>query len=366
MMKRSFTKLMAAFALFVFMVPALNAMGDTYSYTFTSNAWTANGSATLNNVSWTLNMDGGAISNFSNDQGMHFGTNNNTCNSVSISTTGISGNITNVTVEASRGSSLVGTLEISVGGTAFYIGNATTNALTTSNASYEYTGSGSGQINILWTKASGKGAYYIKKITVTYTTSTDVPSITASDVDIAYDATEGFIDYTIDNPVEGGVLSAETDADWISYISVGAQVHFTCYDNAGMERTATITLTYTYNTNETVTKIVTVTQAGNPNAPGTENNPYTVAQARAAIDAGTGTQGVYATGIVSQIVTAYDSGYGNITFDMVDAVGDNDFLRAYRCGGDEAANVQVGDIVVVSGNLIYYTSQSLYEFAQYL
>ena len=99
-----------------------------------------------------------------------------------------------------------------------------------------------------------------------------------------------------------------------------------------------------------------------PNVPGTENNPYTVAQARAAIDAGTGTQGVYATGIVSAIPTAYNSNYGNVTFNMVDEEGDEVFLQAYRCGGDEAVNVTIGDVVVVYGNLTKYGS--IYEFGQ--
>ncbi|MDR9831052.1 FN3 associated domain-containing protein, partial [Vibrio sp. FNV 38] len=56
-----------------------------------------------------------------------------------------------------------------------------------------------------------------------------------------------------------------------------------------------------------------------PNAPGSLNNPYTVAEARAAIDAGTGVNGVYATGIVSEIVDPYSTQFHNVTFNMVDA-----------------------------------------------
>jgi hypothetical protein len=102
------------------------------------------------------------------------------------------------------------------------------------------------------------------------------------------------------------------------------------------------------------------------NAPGTETNPYTVAQAIAAIDDANGetVNGKYATGFVSNIETAYSTQYHNITFDIVDETGNEVFLRAYRCGGDEAADVQVGDSVVVYGNLYYYETGSLYEFAQ--
>ena len=103
-----------------------------------------------------------------------------------------------------------------------------------------------------------------------------------------------------------------------------------------------------------------------PNAnDGSQEHPYTVAEARAAIDAGTGLTGVYATGIVSAIPTAWSDGYSNITFNIVDNDGDTDFLQAFRCvsgTGVDASTVAVGDIVVVKGNLTKYGST--YEFAQ--
>ena len=115
---------------------------------------------------------------------------------------------------------------------------------------------------------------------------------------------------------------------------------------AGYDNSSVATATYT---------IVSIEHEG------TQADPYTVADARTAIDAGTGTQGVYATGIVSAIPTDYSASYKNITFNFVDVAGDTDFLQAYRCGGDEAADVQVGDVVVVYGNLTKYGTT--YEFA---
>ena len=103
------------------------------------------------------------------------------------------------------------------------------------------------------------------------------------------------------------------------------------------------------------------------NAPGTENNPYTVAQARAAIDAGEGVNDVYATGIVSQIVTAYSSQYGNISYNIsADGSTEADQLQAYRGKSYNGENftseddIQVGDIVVVYGDLKNYNGT--YEF----
>ena len=95
---------------------------------------------------------------------------------------------------------------------------------------------------------------------------TTTPSINADNVDLAYDATSGNISYNISNPVTGGVLTAATTSEWLTTGTVGTTVPLSCSANAdAAARTATVTLTYTYNTSQTVTKNVTVTQAGNPN-----------------------------------------------------------------------------------------------------
>jgi hypothetical protein len=213
---------------------------------------------------------------------------------------------------------------------------------------------------------SANGLVTVSKVEYYYNTSgASSPTISADNVELAYDATSGAIEYTINNPVQGGELTAVTDAEWISIGTVGDDaVPFTCTVNEGFIRTATVALTYSYD-NEIVTKSITVTQDANPNGPGSQDNPYTVAQAHAAIDAGTGTQGVYATGIVSAIPTEWSTQYNNITFNFVDNTGDTEFLQAYRCvssTGVDASTVAVGDIVVVHGNLTKYGST--YEFGQ--
>ena len=111
---------------------------------------------------------------------------------------------------------------------------------------------------------------------------------------------------------------------------------------------------------------ITVTD---PNAPGGRNNPYTVDDAISAIDAASGTTGVYATGIVSRIVTAYNPTFGNITYNISnDGSTTGSQLQAYRgksYNGENftsADDIKVGDIVVVYGNLTKYNTT--YEFAQ--
>ncbi len=112
--------------------------------------------------------------------------------------------------------------------------------------------------------------------------SSTTPYITADDVEINYDAPSGEIEYTINNPVTGGELSATTSSDWLILGTVGTTVPFTCSVNpTAAERTASVTLTYTYNTDQAVTKNVTVTQEGNPDIVNnisdiTENGTYVV------------------------------------------------------------------------------------------
>lgn len=107
-----------------------------------------------------------------------------------------------------------------------------------------------------------------------------------------------------------------------------------------------------------------------PNAEeaGTEENPYTVEQAIAAIDAGTGTEGVYAKGIVSRIVTAFNPQYGNISYNIsADGTTSGAQLQAYRgfsYNGESFTStddIKVGDEVVIYGNLTKYNTT--YEFA---
>ena len=85
-----------------------------------------------------------------------------------------------------------------------------------------------------------------------------LPSIIAENVSIACDATTGEIPYTINNPVEGIVLTATSTAEWISNIVVESEkVTFTTTVNESTEnRIATITLNY-----GELTKDITVTQA---------------------------------------------------------------------------------------------------------
>ena len=150
---------------------------------------------------------------------------------------------------------------------------------------------------------SASGAMYLTKVDVTWengAASTD-PTISAENVNIGYNTENGEIEFTINNPVEGGVLTADTEAEWLTIGEVGNEtVPFTCTANeTAIARTASVVLTYTYNTDQTVTKNVTITQAGDPNA------TITIAEARAQGTGAVVTRGIITSIIGSSSKTAY-------------------------------------------------------------
>ena len=78
-----------------------------------------------------------------------------------------------------------------------------------------------------------------------YVAPDPVVTITEESVALAYDATEGSFTYTVENPVEGVVAVATTDAEWISNLTAAdGTVSFTTSVNEGFVREATITVTY--------------------------------------------------------------------------------------------------------------------------
>ena len=122
----------------------------------------------------------------------------------------------------------------------------------------------------------------------------------------------------------------------------------------------------------TITSTVTSAAYTITNIANTQETAYTVAQARALIDANVClTQAVYVKGYVKEITTAFNGTYGNISFDITDnSNGTGDTFRFYRnfkgagntkwASADEAP--QEGNYVIGYGTLTKYNST--YEFAE--
>ena len=251
------------------------------------------------------------------------------------------------------------------------------NAITADKGTFEtntWTGS---ENEVTFTIGGTSGHRRIASITVTYETggsnvtatsvNIDASGITNTDVYKGTDA--GALAATV-NTVDGAPIQ-EATITWSgnndAVATIDASTGAVTLVSAG-----TVTFTASYAGVENVygpsskTYTMTVTNS-DPNAPGSENNPYTVAQARAAIDAGAGVTGVYAKGIVSKIVTAYNSQYGNISYNIsADGTEEADQLQAFRgksYNGEwftSADDIQVGDTVVIYGNLKKYNTT--YEF----
>lgn len=104
---------------------------------------------------------------------------------------------------------------------------------------------------------------------------------------------------------------------------------------------------------------------------GSATDPYTVEEARAAIDAGEGLVNVYTTGLVSQ-VDSFSSQYGSITYWISDDGTTTDQLQVYGgldLNGDPFADisgVMLGDTVTVYGTLKKYGSVYEYDKNNYL
>ena len=173
--------------------------------------------------------------------------------------------------------------------------------------------------------------------------------IGAQSVELSTTTEEATIYYTLDG--------SDPDANSSVYTSAIAVNENTTIKaiavKDGMVNSAIVSATYTI---------------GNLVHAGTAQDPYTVADAFTAIDANEGLTEVYATGIVSKIVTAYNSQYGNISYNIsADGTEAGDQLQAFRgksYNGENftsADDIQVGDEVVIYGNLTKYGST--YEFA---
>ena len=126
-----------------------------------------NGSGTADDdVSWTVTSDG-TESNFDNTKGIHYGTGSAQVGYIQLSTSGISGTITKVVVNASTANGVTAGVSVTVGGAAF---GGAAQSLTSDAADYTFNGSASGAIvvNVAKPEKATK-ALYVKSITVTYT-----------------------------------------------------------------------------------------------------------------------------------------------------------------------------------------------------
>lgn len=130
--------------------------------------------------------------------------------------------------------------------------------------------------------------------------------------------------------------------------------------------------------NDHYSKEVSRTYTFVPSIANTKETAYTTTQAIEIIkktsEAQLKDEVVYVKGVVSKIVTPFDSNYGNVSFDVsVDGSTEGEQFRFYRTQKDaenkykEDPNIEVGATVIGCGTLLLYkdnkTQEDIYEFA---
>ena len=208
--------------------------------------------------------------------------------------------------------------------------------------------------SVVFTRPSGSGHWRVQSITVTLggTTTCATPTLSlaagvytsAQNVTISTTTEDATIYYT-----EDGSTPTASSTPYTGAIEVSA--------------TTTIkAIAVKEGNNNSLVASATYVILGHA---GTEADPYSVADARAAIDAGVGMTDVYATGIVSQ-VDEINVG-GNATYWISDDGSTTTQLEAYKGKNLDNTNftsnedIKVGDVVVIYGSLTKFSST--YEFS---
>jgi hypothetical protein len=230
-------------------LPATKMSGATYTFSLGAKTWSAYGDQTLNSVNWTLAGTANAYFGYDAAKGQQFGSAANPATPLSLSTSGITGTISSVKVSTSGASGIAGTVAVSVGGTAY---SPATVTLTNVNATYEFTGSASGQIKISWTQTSSK-AVYLQSVEVSYGSSTPVAAPVFSPVGGSYTSAQSV---TLSSATQGAKIYYTTDGStpdktktlYQSAISVNTTttIKAIAYDSNNLNPSTVTSATYTF------------------------------------------------------------------------------------------------------------------------
>ncbi len=219
-------------------------------------------------------------------------------------------------------------------------------------------------------------AAYLASIVVTYeeesgtTTTTTIDDSGITNKDVYNGTAAGSLSATV--TAGGNAISGAT----VTWSSSNTGVATIASDGAvTLVAAGTTTITASYAGVEDVyqpssaTYEMTVTNS-DPNAPGTENNPYTVAQAIAATPS---SGNVYIKGIVSSFFNTSIVGDGsNYRYYISDDGTEEKQLLVYKGKGlnnvafSNADDLRVGDVVVICGKLITYNNASEVDADNYI
>lgn len=243
------------------------------------------------------------------------------------------------------------TYDINVGSSSVKSGSLTTSSATYSATNLNVT---SGNVVVTLTGSSTSKAIYLSNISVTYeeVSGPVKPTPELSFPQASYNATLGqtFTAPTLTTDPAG--LSVTYASSETSVATVNENTGDVSLVGAG---TTTITASFAGDDNYNASSASYQLTVIDPNAPGTENNPYTVAQALGATPA----DNIYVQGIISTI-TEVSTEFGNATYKISDDGTTANEMIIYRgkylnnLAFTSTDQIAVGDVVKVYGKLSNY------------
>ena len=147
-------------------VGSMSVKAVEYSYTFTATTFHNSETLALNDVEWTL-VNNGNYYGYDGTKGQQIGSGANPATSAILSTSGITGYITSITINVSGANGTNATFAVSVNDKPFTCSGETSVSLTNSATAYTFTGGQQGEIKLSFAQTSSV-ALYIKSINVTY------------------------------------------------------------------------------------------------------------------------------------------------------------------------------------------------------
>lgn len=329
----------------------------TKTYTFTDKSWSATDESG-NPANWEGSKDGNQFNVSQSPIGVQV-----------LATSGLTvtspvafPNVKKVTVNYSSTKKAVGSISVKVGDTDFGTKNVSKSQ---SKVDFEFTGSGSG--NVIITNKCTTNSFALVSVKVVYDESSE-PQKTVKSLAITGEPTNK--EYFVGDAFSTDGLKVNATYDDDTQEDVTAKATWTRTPATFTEAGAvSVTATASYGgVSASTTCPVTVKTIAN-----TKETAYTVAEAIKLIDNGKTGVWVYVKGIVSKIVTRYNTQYKNITFDVSDdgatTTPQFQFFRNQKDAENtyaEDPKIEVGAKVIGYGILKKYNKTYEFDEGNYL
>lgn len=226
-------------------------LAQTANLTFTK---ACNGKGTDNkNGAWVINSDA-KESTYDKDKGVHYGTTDVKVSYITATTKAYSTKkITKIVVNASAANAGSPKVSCTVGGASF----GTEKALTTSNASYTFEGTATGDIVVKVSKTKGKKALYLQSIEVTYS----IEGSSKTSTTLSFSKSES--SFTYDLNYNGGIAELVNPATLSPNVE-GATISYTISESTFADGEISVEDgTVTFYTDKEASATITASYAGN-------------------------------------------------------------------------------------------------------